>query len=127
MLSQSSSEIRPESGDRQAPTRKILSLTAELAAELGRVETEELGPAELHKLMHGMNCTASALTRILDQLRECPVLAQTENELGPPRHHSVRSELEQAAAAAEDLQVSAESLCRLLPAGTIGPTRRPPL
>ncbi|NKQ56567.1 hypothetical protein HFP15_27185 [Amycolatopsis sp. K13G38] len=122
MLSHSSSEIRPESVDRPAPTRRILSLTAELAAELSRFKAENLGPTELHRLMHGMNCTASALTRILDQLRDCPVLTQSENELGLPRHQTVRSELEQAAAAAEDLQVSAESLCRLLPGAMLGPT-----
>jgi hypothetical protein len=76
--------------------------------------------------MRGMIDTASALTRILDQLRESPALAQPEDELALPAHQTVRSELEQAAAAAEDLQVTAESLCRLLPAEMLRPGRRNP-
>ena len=102
-------------------TRRVLDLTAELAAELPKFEVADLDAADVQALMQGMNRTAAALTRILDQLREYPVLAQPENELGPPRHDSVRSELEQAAAAAEDLQTATESLCRLQPAELLGP------
>jgi hypothetical protein len=120
MLSKSSPEIYPENAER-APGRRIISLTDELADELSHVRTETLGPAELRSLMQGMTCTASAITRILDQLRECAVLVESEDELGLPTHHTVRSELEQAAAAAEDLQVTSESLCRLLPAEAISP------
>lgn len=106
-----------------AVAHRIVALTAELATELSRFRAANLGPADLDGLMHGMSRTAAAFTRILDQLRECPVLAEPENELGLPRHHTVRSELEQAAAAAEDLQATAESLCRLLPAEVLGSNR----
>ncbi|HVW42722.1 MAG TPA: hypothetical protein VHC18_15355 [Amycolatopsis sp.] len=138
MLSHSRTDIRPEDigkaatataspgpaalagTGRTAATRRIIGLTAELGAELSHFQGTDLGTADVHALMHGMNCTAGALTRILDQLRECPALAQAEDELGLPRHHTVRSELEQAAAAAEDLQVSAESLCRQLSTDPLG-------
>ncbi|WP_236788784.1 hypothetical protein [Amycolatopsis sp. GM8] len=111
MLSQSGSTTRP--------TRRIITLADELADELSRFDADELGTAELRGLMRGMTGTASALTRILDQLRECPVL--TQSELDRPAHQTMRSELDQAAAAAEDLRVTAESLCRLLPVDMSGP------
>jgi hypothetical protein len=132
MLSQSSSYIQcsshtqPEYPGRTRPAPRIISLTCELADELDRFDTEALGPAGLRVLMHGMVGTASALTRILDHLRESSALARPEDELTLPPHQTVRSELDQAAAAAEDLQVTAESLCRLLPAEMIRPTRRSP-
>jgi hypothetical protein len=126
MLSQSSPHIQPEYPGRARPARQIISLTGELADELDRFDIEALGPADLRVLLRGMIGTASALTRILDALRESPALAQREDELALPAHQTVRSELEQAAAAAEDLQVTAESLCRLLPAEMIRPVRRSP-
>lgn len=126
MLSQSSSTMRPGLEGRAAPARRIITLAGELADELSNFDADALDAAELRGLMCGMTSTASALTRILDQLRECSVLGQPENELGLPAHHTVRSELEQAAAAAEDLQVTAESLCRSLPAGVLNPARGKP-
>jgi hypothetical protein len=124
MLSQSGTTKRPGLEGRAAPARRIITLAGELADELANFNAEELDAAELRGLLRGMIGTASALTRILDQLRECPVLAQPENELGLPAHQTVRSELEQAAAAAEDLRVTAESLCRLLPAESLIPAGR---
>ena len=94
---------------------RIVTLTGELAEELARFEAGPLGPAEVRHLLGGMSETAAALARILDELRSCPVLFQPENELGLPAHQTVRSELDQAAAAAEDLQVTAAALCTLLP------------
>ncbi|HVV08735.1 hypothetical protein [Amycolatopsis sp.] len=58
-----------------------------------------------------MDCTASAPARILDRLRERPELVGRE----PGQYPSLHTELDQAAAAAEDLQVTAASLARLLP------------
>ena len=128
MLSYRSTEIRSDDAGhdrvemaalggtgRTATTRRIIGLTAELAAELSRFQVTDLGSADVHGLMHGMNRTAGALTRILDQLCDCPELTHGDNELVLSRR-TVRSELEQAAAAAEDLQAAAESLCRRLPA-----------
>ncbi|GHG93427.1 hypothetical protein GCM10017788_70790 [Amycolatopsis acidiphila] len=111
--------MRPGLEGRAAPARRIITLAGELADELAHFDADELEAAELRGLMRGMTGTASALTRILDQLRECPTLTQPENELGLAAHQTVRSELEQAAAAAEDLRVTAESLCRLLPADAL--------
>lgn len=116
MLSQSSSTMRPSLKGKAAPAGRIIALADELAGELTNFDANELEAAELRGLMRGITGTASALTRILDQLRECAVLSRPENELGLPAHHTVRSELEQAAAAAEDLRVTTESLCRLSPA-----------
>ncbi|MTD53634.1 hypothetical protein [Amycolatopsis pithecellobii] len=93
--------------------RRIIMLAGELADELSNFDADGLGTVELRGLMRGMTGTASALTRILDQLRDCPALVQPE--LDRPANRAVRSELEQAAAAAEDLRVTAESLYRLLP------------
>jgi hypothetical protein len=126
MLSQSSSTMRPSLEGKAAPARKIITLAGELADELSNFDADQLEAAELRGLMRGMTGTASALTRILDQLRECSVLAQPENERGLPAHQTVRSELEQAAAAAEDLRVTAESLCRLLPVDVLIPARKNP-
>ena len=122
MLSYSSPDIRPETASAPAvrATRRITGLTDDLAAELTRFAVADLGPADVQGLVEGVHRTAAALTRILDQLRELPELTQPEHELGLPRHHTVRSELEQAAAAAEDLQAAAESLCRLLPTESPG-------
>lgn len=110
MLSQSGPRTRP--GGRDVPTRRIITFVDQLADELTAFDADELETAELRGLMHGMTGTASALTRILDQLRECPALIQPEL----PVQQTLHSELEQAAAAAEDLRVTAESLCRLLTA-----------
>lgn len=97
--------------------RKILYLADELGDELDRVKTEPLRPDDIKRLLNGMSGTAEALTRILDELRTSPVLAHTGNDLTPPVHHTVLSELAQAAAAAEDLTVTAAALSRLLPPG----------
>lgn len=121
MLSQNGSTMRPGLEDPAAPARRIITLAGDLGDELANFDADGLEAAELRGLLRGMASTASALTRILDQLRECSVLGRPENELGLPAHHTVRSELEQAAAAAEDLRVTAESLCRLLPADVVLP------
>ncbi|WAL67312.1 hypothetical protein ORV05_05870 [Amycolatopsis cynarae] len=126
MLSQSRPDIRPHDEDRGVPTRRIVDLSGALADELERLETEELGPRELAGLMRGTIRTASALTRILDRLRACPELAQPDTGPGRHRHHAVRRELDQAAAAAEDLQVTAEALFRLLPGEMVVPNGRRP-
>lgn len=126
MLSQSRPEIHPHENGQAGPTRRILTLSGELADELGRLETGQLGPRELAGLMRGMIRTASALTRILDQLRERPALASPRTAPGRHSHDTVQRELEQAAAAAEDLRVTAETLLRLLPGEMFVPSRRSP-
>ncbi|KAA9152927.1 hypothetical protein FPZ12_035935 [Amycolatopsis acidicola] len=90
-----------------------------MADALRRFDAGALAPEDLRELLRGMTCTASALTRILDQLRESPGLG--EHELGPSAHRHLRSELDQAAAAAEDLQVTSESLVRLVPQEVLVP------
>ncbi|HVV08734.1 hypothetical protein [Amycolatopsis sp.] len=123
MLSQSSPDIHPERTGRS--TRRVIGLTGELADALSDFDAGVLTPGELRELMRGMNSTASALTRILDRLRERPELVGRE----PGQYPSLHTELDQAAAAAEDLQVTAASLARLLPtqtlasAGALAPAR----
>ncbi|UQS26428.1 MULTISPECIES: hypothetical protein [Amycolatopsis] len=90
----------------------------ELAKTLDEVEGGRLGPDEVRDLLEGLTALATAVTRVLDDLRGCPVLREREHELGLLAFQTIRSKLEQAAAAAEDLQVSAEALCRLLPEHT---------
>ncbi|GHF85790.1 hypothetical protein FHX82_001049 [Amycolatopsis bartoniae] len=114
--------MRSQHSSRARPGRKILALTGLLADELQHLDARELDAAEVRTLMHDLTGTASALTRILDGLRDCPLLTPPGQE--PGVHHTVCSELEQAAAAAEDLRVTAESLCRLLPAEAVVPERR---
>ncbi|TNC24005.1 hypothetical protein FG385_19690 [Amycolatopsis alkalitolerans] len=109
---------------RAVPARRIITLAGQLSDELSDFDTHELCAAELRGLLRGMTGTASALTRILDQLRECAMLSRLEHEVGLPAYQTVRSELEQAAAAAEDLRVTAESLCGLLPLDVSVPARR---
>jgi hypothetical protein len=100
---------------RTAPAHRIIRLADELADELDRFQAEPLHPAEVGRLLDGMSGTAAALTRILDQLQDSPVLTQAEHDIAMPAHQSVLSELAQAAAAAEDLMVTAAGLSRILP------------
>ncbi|MFD2418685.1 hypothetical protein [Amycolatopsis pigmentata] len=106
---------RPDYAGWSTPARRIIRLAGELASELDRMETAPLEPADIRHLLDGMSGTAAALTRLLDELRLSPVLTSASNELGLPSQRTVLSELAQAAAAAEDLTVTAASLCRLLP------------
>jgi hypothetical protein len=106
---------RPDYAGWPSPAGRIIHLAGELAGELERMETAPLEPADIRHLLDGMSGTAAALTRLLDELRLSPVLTNASNELGLPSQRTVLSELAQAAAAAEDLTVTAASLCRLIP------------
>ncbi|HKS47126.1 MAG TPA: hypothetical protein VJT49_18855 [Amycolatopsis sp.] len=101
--------------EKTAPAGRILRLADQLADELEHFETQPLCAADIRRLLNGMSGTAAALTRILDELRSCPAMAHADNDLGLPTHRSVLSQLAQAAAAAEDLKVTAAALCRQLP------------
>ena len=116
--------MRSQHSSTARPGRKILALTGLLADELRNLDARELDAAQVRVLMHDLCGTASALTRILDRLRDCPLLTPAGQE--PGVHRTVCSELEQAAAAAEDLRVTAESLCRRLPSEVVVPDRRRP-
>jgi hypothetical protein len=106
---------KPDHAERSAPARRMVRLADQLADELSRFDAEPLCPADVERLLNGMSGAAAALTRILDELRRSPVVTQAENELALPAHQSVQAELAQAAAAAEDLMVTAAGLSRLLP------------
>src|SRR6187399_1751468 len=106
---------KPDYAGWSTPARRIIYLADELADELDKVGTEPLAPADVRPLLDGMSGTAAALTRLLDELRDSAVLAQTSNDLGVREQQTVLTELAQAAAAAEDLTVTAAALCRRLP------------
>lgn len=106
---------RPDYAERSAPAHRIARLADRLADELNRFDAELAQPTEIKRLLDGMSGAAAALTRILDGLRRSPLVAQAENELALPAHQNVQAELAQAAAAAEDLMVTAAGLSRLLP------------
>lgn len=105
----------PGQTERSVPAQRLVQLADQLADELDRFDAGSLRPAEIKRLLDGMSGTAAALTRILDELRTSPVLAQADNDLALPSQQSLPAELAQAAAAAEDLMVTAACLSRLLP------------
>jgi hypothetical protein len=105
---------KPDHTERSAPAQRIIHLADQLADELNRFDAEPLYPADVRRLLNGMSGAAAGLTRILDELRRSPVIVQAESELALPAHQSVQAELAQAAAAAEDLMVTAAGLSRLL-------------
>ncbi|MDQ0379919.1 hypothetical protein [Amycolatopsis thermophila] len=90
-------------------------LAPRLAKSLEELQSARLGGDEVRDLLQGLATVAAAVTRVLDDLRACPVLREREHELGLLAYQTIHSKLEQAAAAAEDLEVGVEALCRLLP------------
>ncbi|GAB3571751.1 hypothetical protein GCM10027445_27560 [Amycolatopsis endophytica] len=94
---------------------RIADLAGELAKSLDGLEGARLDRDEVRDLLEGLATMASAVTRLLDDLRACPALRTREHELGLLAYQTIHSKLEQSAAAAEDLAVGAEALCRLLP------------
>jgi len=109
----------PESADSEA---RAAELARELAGRLNGLDSAGLGPAEVRDLLEGMVTMATAVTQLFDGLRGCPALQAREKELDVLAHHTIHSTLEQAAAAAEDLEAGVTELRRLLPSY---PQRRP--
>lgn len=103
------------------------TLAGERAADLGKALDElvsvQLGSDEVRELFEGLTTLATAVTRVLDDLRTSPALREREHELGLVAYQTIHSQLEQAAAASEDLQVSVEALRHLLPEHAAGSER----
>ncbi|NIH79314.1 hypothetical protein [Amycolatopsis viridis] len=99
----------------QGPGTLAGEQAARLAKRLDELVSVALGADEVRDLLDGLDRLAAAVTGVLDELRDCPGLREREHDLELLTVQTIHSTLEQAAAASEDLQVTVDALCRLLP------------